>query len=140
MSANMTIEQAMEMRRLAIERATSERLPDKIMYLCSTDPGNVSDIGDVFTRPLAGGNVFLKYYHPQNRVVVEHSERPGKLLFEAIQELPPERTRWRLIRFRSGTWVDKLLAEYDRITYRKDNADVIELLDNFAVMDEDSHA
>jgi len=140
---NVTLEQAQKIREDAITLAARVHLPDKIMYLCLVDPGNITQGRDatesIYTRPLAGGGVFLRYYNKQNRAVAEDSERPGKLVFEAIQIMPPTTPPWKLLRFRRGVWFEKVIEEYARITFRKDNQAVIDILNDFATED-GSHA
>lgn len=131
---NMTLEQAWELKRQAVRDALRRNLPKKIKYLCTVDPGNTE--GGVYTRPLAGAGVFLKFWIESGGVsrskklivAVELSNRPGKEIFRAQMW---RSTTWEIERCRYGLWTDKLENEYARVSFRQGNKEVIDLYEDF---------
>lgn len=129
---NMTLEQAQELKEQTIRAAQKRNLAAKIKHLCVTDTSNIQ--GGVYTRPLAGAGVFLKYHilpdsHQKSEIVtVELSDRPGKEIFKARCD---GAARWEIFRCRYGIWTDKLDNEYQRVIFRQGNKTVVDLYDDF---------
>jgi hypothetical protein len=129
----MTLNDAENMRLQQIQTAHRLRLYEKIKYLCTHDPSSIA--GNVYTRPLVGSGKSLRYtgdVDGSGHVAVLVSDRPGKEVFHAA-ELPGY---WSISRYRHGLWVDKLLNEYERVRFRRDNPGVVDLYDNFGPLED----
>jgi hypothetical protein len=130
---NMTLAEAQELKKKTIRAAQKRNLAIKIKHLCLTDATDI-DSG-VYTRPLAGAGVFLKYRtsleggrRNTETVTVELSQRPGKEIFRARCT---GGATWEISRCRYGVWTDKLDNEYARVTFRQGNKTVVDLYEGF---------
>lgn len=114
-----------------IQSAQENKIADKIVFLCTLDHDNLEE--GAYTRGLTGGGVFLRYIPRKSLTLAEVSDRPNKYVFRAIKLDNVD--AWDVIVCRSGVWIDKLIEEYDRVTFRQNNTEVVQITDNFGPMD-----
>lgn len=127
----MSKEQADQLRLQAIERAKELDIVGAVKYLLENDPLRNNMDKTHKTRPLPGTGLMLHGRFGSNlsyslSVANAYNETERLFLFE--KSVGNERFRV----FKDGSWVQVLLGAVEAQRFEIDNADVLEIVRNFA--------